>query len=90
MAKTTLAVSNLNRPAPRWFRIAKRTIYILQAGGLLTGTLTRFGISESDQLLIAGWMGLILEVLTMFLGNGVEYQEEKHIPHSYADAASEN
>jgi hypothetical protein len=58
MAKATVKTSNFNKPAPRWYRVTKRIVYLLTSSGITTGTLTRFGIPESDQLLIMGLVNL--------------------------------
>ncbi len=73
MAKLSLSIKNAMRPAPRWFRIAKKVIYALQAGGMLTGTLTRLGISDADQLFIAGWVTFGMETLSLVFANGEDY-----------------
>jgi len=73
MAKTTIGKKNIGRPAPRWYRITKRVVYMAQAGGMMTGVLTRFGITIEDQLLLAGCVTFGMEVLAMVLANGEDY-----------------
>ena len=75
MAKTTIKASNVNQPAPRWYRLTKRIIYLLTSSSILTGTLTRFNIPESDQLLIFGWLMLGMEILNIILANGETYSK---------------
>ena len=73
MAQTTIGTKNIGRPAPRWYRITKRCIYIAQAGGMVTGLLTRFGMSAEDQLLLGGCVTLVMEMLGAILANGEDY-----------------
>lgn len=73
MAKATLNIYNYDKPAPRWYRRTKRAIYLLQAGGIFSGALTRLHISSEDQLFIVGCITVGLEVLGVLLANGEEY-----------------
>lgn len=73
MAKTTVNLDNLGKPAPRWYRRLKRAIYLLQAGGIFSGALTRLHISAEDQLFIVGCLTVGLEVLGALLANGEVY-----------------
>jgi hypothetical protein len=73
MAKISISPSNIQHPAPRWFRIMKRIIYALVTGGLLTGTFTRFGMNTEDQTLIMGWLMFVLETTSILLSNGETY-----------------
>lgn len=73
MSKTTFTIKNLSKPAPAWYRITKRIIYLLSGSTVAAGTLTRIGVTESDQLLIMGWLILIGEILTIIMGNGEDY-----------------
>lgn len=70
---TTLKRKNINQPAPSWFRITKKVIYALTGSSILTGTLTRFGVTDGDSLLIIGWMILIMETLDGIMANGQKY-----------------
>jgi hypothetical protein len=71
--KTTIGTKNIGRPAPRWFRITKRVVYLAQAGGIFAGVLTRFGITAEDQLLIVGVITIVMEALGGALANGEDY-----------------
>jgi len=73
MSNTTISTDNLSKPAPRWYRRLKRAIYLLQAGGILTGALTRLNITAEDQLFIVACMTVGLEVLGALLANGEIY-----------------
>ena len=77
MPKTTIGKKNIGRPAPRWYRITKRVVYMAQAGGMLTGVLTRFGMTPEDQLLLAGCVTFGMEVLAMVLANGEDYMVDE-------------
>lgn len=70
---TTIKRKNINQPAPRWFRITKKIIYALTGSSILTGTLTRFNVTDADSLLIIGWMILIMETLDGIMANGEKY-----------------
>jgi len=76
MPKLSVSFKNAMKPAPRWFRITKKIVYALQAGGMLTGTLTRLGISDADQLFIAGWVTFGMETLSLVFANGEVYAKE--------------
>lgn len=77
MAKTTWSANNLNRPAPKWFRKAKKaTLIIIVAANAMIGS---WGLT--DALLVARlqlWctlgIGAILEALEAVLANGEEYK----------------
>lgn len=71
--KTTLKVNNGSKPAPAWYRKTKRIIYLITSGSVLTGTLSKFGLSDADQMLIIGWLMMGLEVLNIILANGETY-----------------
>jgi hypothetical protein len=73
MANTSISQGNLSKPAPRWYRRLKRAVYLLQAGGILTGALDRLDISPSDQLFIVACVTVGLEVLGALLANGEVY-----------------
>lgn len=66
-------LDNIKLPAPRWFRITKKIIYTLTSASIFTGTLTRMGVSESDTILIIGWLLLIGETLNEFLASSERY-----------------
>jgi hypothetical protein len=87
MAKATVKTSNFNKPAPRWYRVTKRIVYLITSSGITTGTLTRFGIPESDQLLIMGWLIFLMEVISVVLANGEEYSKSYSAPN---DAEHQN
>jgi len=82
MAKTTFNIENAGKPAPRWYRISKRIFYLLMAGGLATGTLSRFGIPDADQNLITGWIIFLLEALGIGLANGEVYAPDPQKPEA--------
>lgn len=70
---TTLKKSNINRPAPRWFRITKKLVYGIFATALFSSFLQRFGISDGDVNLISGFLIAIIETLNSILANGEDY-----------------
>lgn len=77
MAKTTINPSNHTKPAPAWYRKTKRIIYLVTSGSVLTGTLSKFGLSDADQMLFIGWMMMGLEVLNIILANGETYAKSE-------------
>jgi len=78
MAKTTLKASNHTKPAPAWYRKTKRIIYLVTSGSVLTGTLSKIGLSDADQMLIVGWLMMGLEVLNIILANGETYAKSEN------------
>lgn len=70
---TTLKKANINRPAPRWFRITKKIVYGIFATALFSSFLQRFGISDADVNLISGFLIAIIETLNSILANGEDY-----------------
>lgn len=70
---TTLSTNNIGRPAPRWYRIFKKIVYGLFVGTLFTGLLQRFGVSDSDVVIICGYIISITETLGSILANGEDY-----------------
>lgn len=73
MARTTVSRKNVEKPAPRWFRLTKKIVYLITASSLTTGTLSRLGVSSEDQLLIVGWLVMGCEILNIILANGEVY-----------------
>jgi len=73
MAKTSLGPNNVFKPAPEWYRIVKKILYTLAGSTIVTGTLQRFGVSDSDCLLIMGWLVLLGELMGSALANGQIY-----------------
>lgn len=47
--------------SPVWYRITKKIVYGLFTTTLFSGTLQRFGVSDADVALIAGWIIAIME-----------------------------
>jgi hypothetical protein len=76
MANTTLSLSNSDKPAPRWYRISKRIIYLLAGSSIASGTLSRFGLADADINLVLGWLIMIGEALSLCLANGQVYAEK--------------
>jgi len=73
MGKTSISRKNINKPAPKWYRIAKKVIYALTGSSILSGTMQRFGISNDDCLLIVGWLIVVIEIFDSILANGETY-----------------
>jgi hypothetical protein len=70
---TTISFENAGKPAPKWYRVSKRIIYLLVGSSIASGTLTRFGVSDADALLFMGWLTLLGEIAGIVLGNGEVY-----------------
>lgn len=73
MARNTISVKNIDKPSPRWYRIFKKVVYGLFVTTVFSGTLQRFGVSDGDVNLIAGWLIAITETLGSILANGENY-----------------
>lgn len=76
MGKTSLAISNSTKPAPKWFRKTKKAVGILTVSANVMVASWGF----TDQLLVTKlqlWctvgIGAILEALEALLANGEEY-----------------
>jgi hypothetical protein len=75
MGKTNISLTNVNKPAPKWYRKSKRVI------GLLSGTtvLAVFQVFEltDKQMAIVGiiiaFLPTLLEVFSALLANGEHY-----------------
>ncbi|UOB16598.1 hypothetical protein [Abyssalbus ytuae] len=72
---------NINRPAPKWFRKAKKVIYLLLAGALLKDTFTKFGLDDGIQDLIIGWIVFSLEMVEILIANGEVYAKKEELAH---------
>ena len=70
---TSIKKSNINRPAPRWFRITRTVVYGLFVGALFNNTLQSFGISDGIVNQISGWTIAIMETLGKVLANGEDF-----------------
>jgi hypothetical protein len=73
MAKNSISVKNIVKPAPRWYRILKKAVYGLFATVLFSDPLQRFGVSDGDVNLISGFIIAFTETLGSILANGEEY-----------------
>jgi hypothetical protein len=73
MARVTASRRNVNRPAPKWFRITKKIVYGVFATALFTNFLQRFGVSDADVTLLSGFLISITETLSSILANGEDY-----------------
>lgn len=78
MAKTTLSLSNITKPAPKAFRKWKKAILILIAAANVM--IASWGLT--DELLVAHlqlWctvgIGALMEALETLLANGEEYTQ---------------
>lgn len=76
MKNTTFKPSNISKPAPRWFRKAKRAALVL-TGATIT-ILMSMGYEENSTLLlfISIGVGAILEATEIMLANGQEYTKK--------------
>lgn len=73
MATTTVNLSNIAKPAPRWFRITKKIVYGVFATALFGSVLQRFGVSGDDVSLISATLITVMETLGSVLANGEDY-----------------
>lgn len=86
MAEVTASLGNINKPAPRWYRKAKRVIGLL-SGPTVMAVFQIFHLSDKQMASVAtiiAFLPTALEVFNAILANGEEYKPADTAP----DAAS--
>ncbi len=75
MAEISVAVSNANKPAPRWFRKLKRALTMLSDSAIVM--LLAMGYTDNSIVMLWLRVGLsgILNTLEVVLANGEEYSK---------------
>ncbi len=75
MAKTNISLTNVNKPAPRWYRKAKRVIGLL-SGPTVMAVFQVFNLTDKQMAnvgIIIAFLPTLLEVFSALLANGEQY-----------------
>lgn len=75
MAKTNISLTNVNKPAPRWYRKAKRVIGLL-SGPTVMAVFQVFNLTDKQMAnvgIIIAFLPTLLEVFSAVLANGEQY-----------------
>lgn len=75
MGKTSINISNANKPAPKWYRKTRRVLGLL-SGPSFFAVFVLFDLSEAHVAKIGifiSWLPTLLEILNAVLANGEEY-----------------
>jgi hypothetical protein len=75
MAKTSIGLTNVNSPAPKWYRKSKRIIGLL-SGPTVLAVFQIFKLSDHQMASVAtviAFLPTLLEVFSAVLANGEQY-----------------
>lgn len=75
MAKTSIGLTNVNKPAPKWYRKAKRVIGLL-SGPTVIAFFQIFNLNDKQMAnvgIIIAFLPTVLEVFSAVLANGEQY-----------------
>lgn len=75
MGRTSINISNANKPAPKWYRKTRRVLGLL-SGPSFFAVFVLFDLSEATVAKIGifiSWLPTLLEILNAILANGEEY-----------------
>ena len=75
MGKTNISLTNVNKPAPRWYRKAKRVIGLL-SGPTVMAVFQIFNLTDKQMAnvgIIIAFLPTLLEVFSAVLANGEQY-----------------
>lgn len=75
MAKTSIGLTNVNYPAPRWYRKSKRVIGLL-SGPTVLAVFQVFNLTDKQMANVAtiiAFLPTVLEVFSAVLANGEQY-----------------
>ena len=75
MAKTSIGLTNVNSPAPKWYRKSKRIIGLL-SGPTVLAVFQIFKLNDHQMASVAtviAFLPTLLEVLSAVLANGEQY-----------------
>jgi len=75
MAKTSIGLTNVNYPAPKWYRKSKRVIGLL-SGPTVLAVFQIFSLSDKQMANVAtiiAFLPTVLEVFSAVLANGEQY-----------------
>ena len=75
MGKTNLSLTNVNKPAPKWYRKAKRIIGLL-SGPTVMAVFQVFNLTDKQMAnvgIIIAFLPTLLEIFSALLANGEQY-----------------
>jgi hypothetical protein len=75
MAKTSIGLTNVNSPAPKWYRKSKRIIGLL-SGPTVLAVFQIFKLTDHQMASVAtviAFLPTLLEVFSAVLANGEQY-----------------
>jgi hypothetical protein len=75
MAKTSIGLTNVNSPAPKWYRKSKRVIGLL-SGPTVLAVFQIFKLTDHQMASVAtviAFLPTLLEVFSAVLANGEQY-----------------
>ena len=75
MAKTSIGLTNVNYPAPKWYRKSKRVIGLL-SGPTVLAVFQVFNLTDKQMANVAtiiAFLPTVLEVFSAILANGEQY-----------------
>lgn len=76
MAKTSLSLTNVNKPAPKWYRKTKRIVGLLSAPTVIA-VFEVFDLTDKQMAKIGvliSFLPTLLEIFSALLANGEHYQ----------------
>ena len=75
MGKTNISLTNVNKPAPKWYRKSKRVIGLL-SGPTVLAVFQIFKLNDHQMASVAtviAFLPTLLEVFSAILANGEQY-----------------
>jgi len=75
MGKTNISLTNVNKPAPKWYRKSKRVIGLL-SGPTVMAVFQVFELTDKQMAnvgIIIAFLPTLLEVFSALLANGEHY-----------------
>jgi hypothetical protein len=75
MGKTNISLTNVNKPAPKWYRKSKRVIGLL-SGPTVIAVFQIFKLNDHQMASVAtiiAFLPTLLEVFSALLANGENY-----------------
>lgn len=75
MAKTNISLTNVNKPAPKWYRKTKRVIGLL-SGPTVMALFQVFNLTDKQMAnvgIIIAFLPTLLEIFSAVLANGEQY-----------------
>ena len=75
MGKTNISLTNVNKPAPKWYRKSKRVIGLL-SGPTVMAVFQVFNLTDKQMAnvgIIIAFLPTLLEIFSALLANGEHY-----------------